>query len=76
MQHLYNQDENYYHSLDIWWHLKLSSHLPPSYDLLFHLYLIIIIIIIIIWGVSGSRQHSRRYITAEDKAALKIRHKA
>ena len=26
--------------------------------------------------VSCSRQHSRRYITAEDKAVLKIRHKA
>ena len=33
-------------------------------------------IIIILWGVSHSRQHSRCYITAEDKAALKIRHKA
>ena len=35
-----------------------------------------ICIIIIIWGVSRSRQQSRRYIAAEDKAALKIRHKA
>ena len=33
-------------------------------------------IIIIIWGVSCSRQHSRRYNTAEDKDELKIRHKA
>ena len=36
---------------------------------------IIIIIIIIICGVSPSRQHSRCYITAENKAALKFRHK-
>ena len=34
------------------------------------------IYIIIIWGVSLSSQHSRCYITVEDKAALKIRHKA
>ena len=33
-------------------------------------------LIIIIWGVSRSRQHSRHYITAEDKATLNIRHKA
>ena len=32
--------------------------------------------VIIIWRVSRSRQHSRRYITAEDKDALKIRHTA
>ena len=30
-------------------------------------------IIIIIWGISRSRQHSRCYITAEDKDALKIK---
>ena len=28
------------------------------------------------WGVSRSRQHSRHYITAENKAVLKIRQQA
>ena len=32
-------------------------------------------IIIIIWGVSRSRQHSRQYITVEDKAVIKFRRK-
>ena len=38
--------------------------------------IVYIYIIIIIWRVCRSRQHSRFYITAEDKDVLKIRHKA
>ena len=52
--------------------VKGSGDIYNTNNIYIYIYIYIYILVITIWGVSCSRQHFRLYITAEDKATLRI----